>query len=261
MDGTRSESFVTVGIDGSQAAIEAALWAVEEAAYRGLTLRLVCVTKTEHPSADDYYADIHHAEDSLRAAQAAVEAAGRSVKVETAIVAGPPAAALIAESDDAALVCVGSVGIGRFARSILGSTATELAEKAHCPVAIIRPAEAEARHAVSWIVVADNGRPDSAAVVEAALQEADLRNAPVLVVGRHGAVDRDVEALRERHPGLRIYPIGDGADVARFLKKNDERVQLAVISGTETDKLADILGPHGHHRFSHTESSVLVVRS
>lgn len=260
MGGTGAADSVIVGIDGSRAAIEAALWAIEEAVGRGVPLRLVCVTKTEHPSADDYYADIHHAEDSLRAAQAAVEATGRSVKVETAIVTGPPAAALIAASDDAALVCVGSVGIRRFARSILGSTAAELADKAHCPVAIIRPVDAEPRHAVSWIVVADNEEPASDAVIEAALQEADLRNAPVLVVGKHGGVDRDVEVLRERHPGLRIYPIGDGADVARFLKKNDERVQLAVIGGTETDKLADILGPHGHHRFSHTESSVLVVR-
>jgi hypothetical protein len=87
-----------------------------------------------------------------------------------------------------------------------------------------------------------------------------LRRAPVLVVGRQDGIDRDVEVLRDRHPGLRVYPIGDGADVARFLRKHDERVQLAVIGGGEADKIADILGPYGHHRFSHTESSVLVVR-
>ncbi|WP_347683219.1 universal stress protein [Mycobacterium sp. B14F4] len=260
MTATCPQSCVIVGIDGSETAIEAALWAVEEAASRSVPLCLICVTKATHPSADEYYADVRHAEDSLRAARAAVEASGTSVKVETAIVTGPPGAALIAESDTAALICVGSVGIGRYARSILGSTATELAEKAHCPVAVIRPVHGQPRHAVSWIVVADNQSQDTEAVIEAALREAGLRGAPVLVVGRHGDVDSDVEAWRERHPEVRIYPIGDGADVARFIKKNDERVQLAVISGAEADKLADLLGPSGHHRFSHTESSVLVVR-
>ena len=260
MNATGSGSSVIVGIDGSEPSVEAALWAVDEAVSRGVPLRLVAVTKAKHPSAEDYYADIRHAEDALRAAQAAVDASGKAVKVETAILTGLPGAALVAESDGAALMCVGSVGIGRYARSILGSTATELAEKAHCPVAVIRPAAEQPRHAVSWIVVADNGSADDEKVIEAALQEAGLRRAPVLVVGKHGSVERDVDEMRASHPELRVYPVGDGADVARFLKKNDERVQLAVIGGAEADKLADIVGPHGHHRLSHTESSVLVVR-
>ena len=138
------------------------------------------VTKPKHPSADDYYEDIHHAEASLRAAQAAVEAAGKPVKVETAILDGPPGPALVEESRDADIICVGSVGIGRYARSILGSTATDLAEKAHCPVAIIRPQEEQPRHAINWVVVEVNEQPDNEAVVEVAIQEAKLRQAPVL---------------------------------------------------------------------------------
>ena len=82
-------------------------------------------------------------------ASAAVATIGKPVKVETAILRGDPATALIAESRDAAMVCVGSTGIGRFARALLGSTVAELAEAAHCPVAIIRtqqqPAEARQR--------------------------------------------------------------------------------------------------------------------
>nr|WP_090343106.1 universal stress protein [Mycolicibacterium malmesburyense]CRL73912.1 Universal stress protein family protein [Mycolicibacterium malmesburyense] len=261
MNDNNSKPAVVVGVDGSDTAIEAALWAVDEAVSRSMPLRLVYVTKARHPSTEDYYADIRHAEDSLRAAQAAVEATGKPVKVEIAVVSGLPGTSLIAESYDAALVCVGSVGIGRYARSILGSTATEVAEKAHCPVAIIRPADSESDRAVNWIAVGDRGSHDSDTVIEAAMREADLRQAPVLVVGRHGGVERDVEALRERHPQLRIYPIGDGADLARFLKNNDERVALAVISDAEAGQVADILGPHGRHRFTHTESSVLVARA
>jgi nucleotide-binding universal stress UspA family protein len=251
---------VVVGIDGSAAAIGAAQWAIEEAISRNVPLRLVSVTKARHPSADDYYQDIHHAEESLRAAQAAVEATGKPVKVETAMLDGPPGAALAAESRDAEMICVGSVGIGRYARSILGSTAIELAENAHCPVAVIRPHDDEPRDAINWVVVAINDKHDNEAVVESALAEAKLRQAPVLIIGKRDGLDRDVEQWKQRHPDVHVYPVSDGADVARFLKKNDEMVQLAVIGGAEAGELAKIIGPYGHPIFHHAQSSALIVR-
>ena len=69
-------------------------------------------------------------------AQSAVEAGRKPVKIETETPRGPAGPVLVEASRDAEMICVGSVGIGRYARSILGSTATELAEKAHCPVAV-----------------------------------------------------------------------------------------------------------------------------
>jgi len=59
---------------------------------------------------------------------------------------------------------------------------------------------------------------------------------------------------------VRIYPVTEGACVARFLKKHDERVQLAVIGGAEADQLAHIIGAHGHRLFNHAQSSTLIVR-
>ena len=50
---------VIVGIDGSQAAIAAVLWSVDEAVGRGVPLHLVAVIKQGHPSADDYARDPH----------------------------------------------------------------------------------------------------------------------------------------------------------------------------------------------------------
>ena len=251
---------VVVGIDGSATAIGAVQWAIEEAISRNVSLRLVCVTKSRHPSPDDYYQDIHHAEESLRTAQAAVEATGKPVKVETAILDGPPGAALVAESADAEMVCVGSVGIGQYARSILGSTATELAENAHCPVAVIRPHGDEPRDAINWVVVAVNDKHDNEAVVEFAIEEAKLRQAPVLIIGKRDGLDRDVEQWKQRHPDVHVYPVSDGADIARFLKKHDEPVQLAVIGGAEASELAKIIGPYGHPIFHHAQSSALIVR-
>lgn len=251
---------VVAAIDGSDTAIHAALWAIDEAIARSVPLRLVCVTKATHPSAEDYYADIHHAEASIRAAQDAVEATGRPVKIETAILSGPPAFNLIEESQAADMICVGSVGIGRSARAILGSIATELAEKAHCPVAIIRPQDEVPRDAVDWIVVAVTDEIDNESVVESAMDEARLRQAPALMLGRRDGLDECVEQWKARYPDVHVYPVSDGADVARFLKKHDEWVRLAVIGGSRADEVMQILGPWGHPRFHRKAASVLVVR-
>ena len=63
-----------------------------------------------------------------------------------------------------------------------------------------------------------------------------------------------------RHPEVRVYPITTKHAIASFLHANDERVQLAVISGAEADQLARLVGPSGHPLFRHPECSVLVVR-
>ncbi|BBZ17911.1 universal stress protein [Mycolicibacterium gadium] len=255
---------VVAAIDGSGTAINAALWAVDEAISRSVPLRLVCVMKAKHPSAEDYYADKHHAEASIRAAQDAVEATGRPVKIETAILSGLPAFNLIEESQAADMICVGSVGIGRSARAILGSIATELAEKAHCPVAIIRPQDEIPRDEVDirWIVVAATGESDNESVIESAMEEARLRRTPVLMLGDRDGLDDIVEQWKGRYPDIHVYPVSDGADVARFLKKHDELVQLAVIGGSRAgaDEVMQILGPWGHPLFHRRAASMLIVR-
>jgi nucleotide-binding universal stress UspA family protein len=172
-----------VGIDGSQAAITAALWGVNEAISRGVPLRLVSVIKLTHPSPDDYARDLEHAETSLRQAQSAVEASGKPVKIETGIPRGPAGPVLVEASRDVEMICVRSVGIGRYARSIMGSAATELAEKAHCPVAVLRTERTQPPPDINWIVVRMTDEPDNDAVLKYAAWEAKLRRAPMLVLG------------------------------------------------------------------------------
>ena len=253
---TTTTSPVIVGIDGSEAAVNAALWAVDEALARGLPLQLLYATKPKHLGTDDYDADIHRGREALQSACAAIEAAGKAVDIRTDLVDGPAAVALVERSAQAELICVGTVGIDRYARSILGSTATEIAEKAQCPVAVIRPRDDEADQDIDWIVVTLDGRPEHHVVVERAMQEAELRHAPVLALG-----DDQVTTWQQRYPGVHVYPIADEDDIAHFLRKHDERVQLAVIGSDGTDELAQIVGPHGHPVFRHAHSSALVVRS
>jgi len=260
---------VIAGIDGSQAALTAALWGVDEAISRAVPLRLISVIKPTHPSPDDYARDLEHAERSLNRARDAIAAGRKAVTVETEIPRAPAGVALIEASRDAEMVCVGSVGIGRYARSLLGSTATELAEKAHCPLAVVRTESTRPPPEIDWVVVRMTDTPDNENVVKHAAWEANLRRAPMLILGGRpeeltehadGAFERRVQEWRRRHPEVRVYPITTNSAIASFLQMNDERVQLAVISASEADQLARLIGPAGHPLFRHPECSVLVVR-
>ncbi len=260
---------IIVGIDGSHAATAAALWGVDEAISRGAPLRLIAVIKSTHASPDDYARDLAHAEKSLHEATLAIEASGKPVAVETEFPRGPAGPVLVEASRDAEMVCVGSVGIGRYARSILGSTATELADKAHCPVAVLRTESEQPPPDIDWIVVRMTDAPGNDAVVEYAAWEARLRRAPMLVLGGRpeeltehadGEFERRVQDWRRHRPELRVYPVTTGEAIADFLSANDERVQLAVLSGAEAGELARLVGPQGHPLFRHPECSVLVVR-
>src|SRR5665213_2672471 len=79
---------IVVGIDGSKAAIRAALWAVDEAVSRDVPLRLLYVVEQCDPQAaepDAMARKLATAETLVRRAFTAIEATGHAVKIETEI--------------------------------------------------------------------------------------------------------------------------------------------------------------------------------
>jgi nucleotide-binding universal stress UspA family protein len=179
-------------------------------------------------------------------------------------------ATLIAESRDAEMVCVGSVGIGRLARALLGSTAADLAEAAQCPVAIVRAQQSRQKPDSGLIVVAVNDSPGNDEVVERAMEEAQLRHTPVLALGvwredlgemPYDELDRRVGFWGRRYSSVKIHAAATRTSIADFLAVSDSRIQLAVIGGTDTDQVARLIGPHRHPILGHAECSVLIVRS
>ena len=265
----RPASAVIVGVDGSQAAANAVQWAIDEAISRDVPLRIVHVAGVEEQPADDVQREIEYADASLRAATAVVDATGKPVKVETDILWGPVSTVLVDESRTATLLCVGSVGADGRAGELLGSTAAALAENAHCPVAIIRGSHHKPVGGVDWIVVIVNDHPDNHAVIECALNEAQLRRAPVLAVGVgaedlgetwHNELDHRMEKWKLRYPDVHIHPVATRGSIGQFLAGHtDESVQLAVLGESDVDQIAYLVWPQSPTNTQHGERSVLIV--
>jgi nucleotide-binding universal stress UspA family protein len=270
MNHPESSQRIVVGIDGSDAAIHAAKWAVAEATSRDIPLRLIHAIAERRPAenAGDESLDIEFGEKALRVACAELHDMGEPVKIEAELLQGPPDSALIKESERAALVCVGSVGIGLIARKVLGSSAEGVAKNARCPVAVIRSRHDAAGPEPEWIAVVVDDSPGNDAVLEHGFREARLRGKPILALGawRWGLGEIPYQQLNQRlgpwvsaYPEVHVMPAAARRGAAEFLTRTQESVDLAVVGSRDADEVARMVGPL-HPHLGHAGCSVLVVR-
>lgn len=267
MDAGSEHGKVVVGVDGSRAASNAVQWAIDEAVSRNVPLRIVHVTGVEERPADEAKSEISYAQRSLHSAIESVEASGKTLVVEAAILWGAVSTVLVDESRVAALVCVGSVGFGARSSEVLGTTAAALAENAHCPVAIIRGPLRKRHGGVNWIVVTVNDHSDNDAVIDCALREAQLRRTAVLAVEAwaedlgetcYDELDHRMEKWKLKYPDVRIHSVATRGSIGQFLAGHaDESVQLAVLGEGDVDQLAYVVWPQTEFL---GQRSVLIVR-
>jgi nucleotide-binding universal stress UspA family protein len=139
---------VVVGVDGSDASLQALAWARQQAEVTGAGLEVVVAWE---PVALPYgwsMDGVPAVVDDFNPAEIAERVAADSVAkvlgdasgdVKTTVVEGHPATVLVEASADADLLVVGSSGHGAFVGMLLGSVSAHCAQKAHCPVVITRP--------------------------------------------------------------------------------------------------------------------------
>ena len=139
---------IVVGVDHSEGAKAALRFALEEAKLRRATLRVVHAwqygyigaTGLEGGAYPALGGDIKELRDS---AETAFEETLREsipetdVEIERRVVEGRPATVLVAESQGAELLVVGSRGHGGFTGLLLGSVSQQCAHHAACPVVIV----------------------------------------------------------------------------------------------------------------------------
>jgi nucleotide-binding universal stress UspA family protein len=133
---------VVVGVDDSDCAELALTFAFDQAAARGVTLRVIRAGTfaigiwEERPTVAETIIKSENA--SLDDLVAGWQQRYPGVEVSTTFVVEHPADALISASADAQLVVVGSRGRGAFRGMLLGSVSQHLLHRSPCTVAVIR---------------------------------------------------------------------------------------------------------------------------
>jgi nucleotide-binding universal stress UspA family protein len=277
-----SQPAVVVGIDGSRSALRAALWAVDEAVHRDIPLRLLYALDQldeNHLDPDEAARKLATAETAVRHAVRAIESTDRPVKVEMEITQQSAIDTLVRASRSAVMVCVGAVGFNHFQPGRVGSTAAAVAAEAHCPVAIIRQQDGPNPSHTDWIAVVVDEALDDGVVLEAAVEEARLRNAPLRVItcwqsrfadtheprtsaevnGRkHADLGRRLEGWNRRHPDLQIEPVAVHGNIVDYLTKHSRSVQLVILAARDSRDVKALVGPAGNAALHRTNCSVLI---
>ena len=184
---------IVVGIDLSDTSALALEWAAQEAERSGAHLTLVhtyslplyptaragvpggtVVTDLDDSVREAAIATTTNAAERIRAAHPGLE-----VSVQTGV--GSPGEALVSSSRDAALVVVGSRGLGAIRGLLMGSVSTHVCAHAHCPVIVVheRPSQslADAR-----VVVGVDGTETSTGALAFAFEYAASRGVGLTVV-------------------------------------------------------------------------------
>jgi nucleotide-binding universal stress UspA family protein len=177
---------VVVGVDSSDRAREAALWAAAEASLRGVELHLVHSSPptstgswevpsprgTAGPAAQWL---LHHVARTC-------ERAFPTLAVRTHLEPSPAVTALVQWSAKAQLVVVGDRGVREFTGVMAGSVCTAVAERAQCPVVVARGANNDVPAHSGPIVLGLTGSPGDGAVIDFGFAYAERARCPLIVV-------------------------------------------------------------------------------
>ncbi|XUL91711.1 universal stress protein [Streptomyces galilaeus] len=181
---------IVVGVDGSEPSLRAVDWAADEAAVRGLPLRLVYASLWERYEGTSLADDLHKPSEQVRAEDIVDSAARRArrrqpdLDVRVDVLPEEPEYALVRESRSASALVTGTRGRSGLAEALLGSVSLTVAGHAQCPMIVVRGNhDNQARTATHGrVVVGVGAKPAGSAALRFAFEEARRRGVPVDVV-------------------------------------------------------------------------------
>ena len=162
---------LVVGVDGSEASLEAVDWAAEEAVRHEVPLHLLHAAPRDH----EVYDVIGHASERAVKGAPAVRLSGEVLHDEAA-------SALVDKGRNAFALVLGSRGRGDLAGMLLGSVSLAVAARADCPVVVVRGAAEHRNARFGSVVVGVEEGEGSGTAVQFALREAQVRRCRLVAV-------------------------------------------------------------------------------
>ncbi|MQA07671.1 MAG: universal stress protein [Pseudonocardiaceae bacterium] len=295
MNENRNAAPVVAGVDGSRSALRAVRWAAAEAVRRDVPLRLVHAYVIPTRGYPERIVTVRQVRTGLEkqshdwlqeAATAAAAVAG--VRVESRPVIGETVRALVTESRDAALMVVGTRGLGGFTGLLLGSNAAALARHGHCPVLVVR-GETPDDEVLSTrpVLVGVDGSPASDTALGFAYREAAIRGVPLVAVHAwcdvtsdvtervydvpvdweeldaelRGQLDDQLAAWEQKYPDVPLRRVPVRGRAARTLLAQGRQAQLIVVGVRGAGGFAGmLLGSTSRALIYHAPCPVAVVR-
>jgi nucleotide-binding universal stress UspA family protein len=284
---------VVVGVDTSDRARVAALWAAVEASLRAVELHLVH-SRPPTPRADA--SDLGSlrgtagpaAQHLLHSIARACNRAVPGLVVRTHLEMTPAVSALVRWSSKAQLLAVGHRGTSEFTGVMVGSVCTAVAERARCPVAVVRGPEDSVPAHSGPVVLGLSGSRSDEAVVEFGFAAAERGHCPVIAVRNwwteldddflielfelgsdveghlariQDEVARVVERSRRDHPevALTIRVVHERPAPTLLDEAERNRPQLLVLAAHDRDVPERFLGPTARTLLHHADCPVAIV--
>ncbi|MFD7782044.1 universal stress protein [Streptomyces nojiriensis] len=277
---------VIAGVDGSEPARHAALWAAGEAERRRRPLHIVYGSDTDGRA---LYVSVETIErvrvagrELLDQTAAAVKEQHPGLVVTTEFGRGDPVASLHRAAGLRGTIVVGNRGLGGFNSLLLGSVGLKVAAGAKTPVIIVRGTESDAESGTVLAGVRDERDLDCVryAAREAGLRKAELRLLQVWnvlqSVGDVVTMMDDIkeiadeyvrhltalmERIRREFPDLTVRADAEKSmSVAGVLVEASRHADLLVMGGRRASAyLGPTLGRHTHSLVHHSHCPVLLI--
>ncbi|MFE9634049.1 universal stress protein [Streptomyces sp. NPDC006463] len=277
---------VVVGVDGSEPARRAALWAAAEAARRERPLHIVHAADTDgralYASAETIERVRSAGRELLDDISAAVSQLHPGLHVTTELSRGAPVPALHRSAALQGTIVVGNRGLGGFSSLMLGSVGLKVAAGAKTPVIVVRGTGSEAETGVVLAAVRDE---HDLSCVRYAAREAEIRKAQLHLLHVWNVLESagtvvtmldDVDAIagehvrhltavsqqiRDEFPDLTVEAEADkSVSVSGALVDASHHADLLVMGGRRSPgTMGPTLGWHTHSLLHHAHCPVQLI--